>query len=191
MITAIAINHLWKHVQTEDVGVAYIYCNYKTQVDQTATNLAATILKQLIQERPSGFEAVATLYDCHANRRTRPSLEEVLGALRLVVSNYSKVYVVVDALDECIDHDGSRSQLLAALRNLQSEGNLNLMATSRFIPEVMQQFSFAPVLEVRASDSDVKRFVEGQIYRLPRCVQRDDGLQGVIKDGISTAVAGM
>ncbi len=134
---------------------------------------------------------MANLYDRHADRKTRPSLEEILSALQPVVSNYSKVYVVIDALDECLDYDGSRSQLLATLRNLQSRGNLSLMATSRFIPEVVQRFNLSSMLEVRASGSDVKRFVAGQIYRLPRCVQRDNDLQKAIQDGISTAVDGM
>jgi hypothetical protein len=31
MITEITVNYLWKHVQNTDIGVAYIYCNYKTQ----------------------------------------------------------------------------------------------------------------------------------------------------------------
>ncbi len=191
MIAAIAVGHLWEYVQDKDIGVAYIYCNYKTQADQKSANLAATILKQLIQERPSIAESVTVLYDRHAGRRTRPSLEEIQTALRLVVSSYSKVYVVIDALDECLDHDGSRSQLLAILRDLQSKANLSLMATSRFIPEVVQKFSLSPVLRVRASASDVKRFVAGQIYRLPRCVQRDDGLQKAVQDEISMAVDGM
>jgi len=65
------------------------------------------------------------------------------------------------------------------------------MATSRFIPEVVQLFTLSLTLEVRADDSDVKRFITGQIYRLSRCVQRDDELQEAIKDGISTAVDGM
>jgi hypothetical protein len=191
MIAAIAIDHLWKNVQNKDIGVAYIYCNYKTQADQTTTNLAATILKQLIQERPSFAEPVAKLYDRHADRRTRPSLEEILNALQAVVFSYSKVYVVVDALDECLDHDGSRSQLLTALRNLQSKGSISLMATSRFIPEVEQHFNLLPVLEVRADDSDVKRFVAGQVHRLPKCVQRDCELQKAIQYRICTAVDGM
>ena len=189
VIAAIAVDHLWKHVQSKDIGVAYIYCNYKTQADQTAVNLAAAILKQLIQERPSIAEPVANLYNRHADRRTHPLLEEIRNALQIVISNYSKVYVVVDALDECLkDH---RSQLLAMLRDLQSNRNISFMATSRFIPEVVQQFTLSPILEVRADDSDVKRFVAGQIYRLPRCVQRDDELQEAVKDGISTAVDGM
>ena len=189
MIAAITVDHLWKHIQGQDIGVAYIYCNYKTQADQKAANLAATILKQLIQERPSIAEPAISLYDRHADRRTRPSLEEILSALQAVVSSYSKVYVVVDALDECVNHD--RTQLLAMLRNLQSKGNLSFMVTSRFIPEVEQQFSSSPLLAVRADDSDVKRFVAGQMSRLPRCVQRDNELQETIQDGISTAVEGM
>jgi len=132
---------------------------------------------------------VVKLYDRHANRGTRPSLEEIRSALQAVISSYSTVYVVVDALDECLNHD--RSQLLAMLRNLQSKGNLSFMATSRFIPEVMQQFNLSPMLEVRASDFDVKLFVVSQIYLLPEFVHRDSELQTAIQDGISTAVEGM
>lgn len=189
IIAAIVVDRLWKHVQNKDIGVAYIYCNYKSQTDQTAINLAAAILKQLIQERPSIAEPVANLYDRHADRRTRPSLEEILSALRKVVSNYPKVYVVVDALDECLK--GHRSQLLAMLRDLQSNRSLSFMATSCFIPEAMQQFTLSPTLEVRADDSDVRRFVEGQMDLLPRFVQRNGELQKAIQDGISTAVDGM
>jgi AAA domain len=189
MIAAIAVDQLWKYLQNGDIGVAYIYCNYKTQANQTANYLAATLLKKLIQERPSVAEPVGSLYDRHAHRGTRPSLEEILNALQAVVSNYSKVYVVVDALDECLNHD--RTQLLAMLRKLQSKGNLSLMATSRFIPEVVQNFNLSPMLEVRASTPDVKRFVAGQIYLLSGFVQRDSKLQNAIQDGISTAVDGM
>jgi hypothetical protein len=189
MITAIVIDHLWKHVQNKDIGVAYIYCDYKTQVQQTATKLATAILKQLIQERYSMAEPVVNLYDRHVNRGTLPSHEEILSVLQAVVSSYSKVYVVVDALDECLNEDCT--QLLAILRNLQSKGNLSFMATSRFIPEVENEFTSLPRLPIRADGSDVKRFVAGQIHRLPRFVQRDNKLQEAIQDGISTAVKGM
>lgn len=191
MIAAIVVDYLWRHAHTKDIGVAYIYCNYKRIADQRPTDLAATVLKQLVQERPSIPEPVVALHDYHLGRGTRPSFEEILSALQKVVSSHSKVYVVVDALDECLDHDGSRTQLLGMLRSLQSYGNVSLLATSRSIPDVVQQFILSPVLEIRANDSDVKRFVAGQIYRLPRCVQRDDELQEAIQVRISTAVDGM
>lgn len=49
MIEAIAVGYIRKHVQNNDTGVAYIFCNYKKQADQTAVILAAVIPKQLIR----------------------------------------------------------------------------------------------------------------------------------------------
>jgi hypothetical protein len=153
MTAAITVDHLHKTVQTRDIGVAYIYCNYKTHSDQNASSLLAAILKQLVQARPSIAGPVTRLYDHHVDQRTKPSLEEILSALQSVLTNYSSVYVVVDALDECPDKDGTRSQLLAKLWDLQRKMDLHLMATSRFIPDIVQEFNGMPTLEVRAGDA--------------------------------------
>jgi hypothetical protein len=48
-----------------------------------------------------------------------------------------------------------------------------------------------PMLEVRASEEDVRRFVAGQLTRLPNCVQRDEELKHAIQDKIIEAVDGM
>ena len=189
MIAAIAVDHVWKHVQNQAIGVAFVYCNYKSQADQTATNLASAILKQLIQGYVLIPETVRGLYQRHTERRTRPSFEEIQDAIQIVVAEYSKVHVIIDALDECSkDH---RIQLLSMLSSLQSNANISLMATSRFGREVEKHFSCSPLLEIRADDSDVKRFVAGQMNRLPSCVQRDNELQVLIQNGISRAVEGM
>lgn len=65
------------------------------------------------------------------------------------------------------------------------------MVTSRFIPDIVIEFRLIPMLEVRASDADVGQFVGAQMYRLPKCVQRDDELQGFVQDKIVEAVEGM
>ena len=191
MIAAIAVDYLWKTFQKDNIGIAYVYCNYKAQESQTTTDLVAAILKQLVQERPLFGEPVAALHKQHANRRTRPSLNELLTALDSVSSCYSKVYIVLDGLDECSDSDGTRSKLLAKFRSLQINTDISLMATSRFVPKVMQFFEGFPVLEIRAADADVKQFVAGQMNRLPHCVQRNIGLQVEIQYRIVQAVDGM
>jgi Cdc6-like AAA superfamily ATPase len=191
MIVAIAVDHIWKAFQGDNVGVAYIYCNYKRRETQTATDLLAAILKQLVQERPLYGEPVATLHKRHANRRTYPSLDEIRTALNSVLSNYSKAYIIIDALDECTDIDGTPSKLLTILRSLQATTNTSLMATSRFAVRIEQSFQGLPMLEIRASDADVTRFVAGHIHQLPKCVQRDVELQTEIQDGIVLAVNGM
>ena len=171
-------------MQSQDVGVAYIYCNYKIQSDQSTTNLLSAILKQLVQKRPSIADPVTQLYDQHSNSGTRPSLEDILSALNSVLANYLKAYIIVDALDECTDRDGTRSQFLTKLRNLQSTTDLNLMVTSRFIPDTMDRFQDSLLLEVRASDADVKKFVSGQKDIMPQCIQNSDELQSFVQDKI-------
>jgi hypothetical protein len=98
----------------------------------------------------------------------------------------------MDALDECTDQDGTRSQLIEKLRELQMRTNVRLLSTSRFIPEITEKFRLDPMLlEVRASEEDVKRFVAGQIPRLPRCIRRDDELTRAVQSKIVKAIDGM
>jgi hypothetical protein len=195
MMAAMAIDHLSRTILNDTNGVAYIYCSYKMRVVQSTTILLAAILRQLVQAQRSIPEPVLRLHEHHSRRGTRPSLEEIFSTLQSILRNYSSVYLVVDALDECLDKDCTHSQLLARVRDLQKEANLDLMVTSRFIPEIEEEieekFKQATRLEVRASDEDVKRFVMGQIYRLPKCIRRDDELQSLVQDRIVEAADGM
>lgn len=191
MVAAIAIDHLLKSVQSSSHGVAYVYCNYKAREEQDTSRMLAAILKQLVQARPSLVGPVERLHKQHADRGTRPSPDEVFSALQDALAHYSTVHIVVDALDECQDSDGTRRQFLAKLRDLQAGRDVRVMATSRFIPEIVDAFDKALELEVHASKGDVKRFVTGQLYRLPECIRRDPALQEIVEEKIVEAVDGM
>jgi hypothetical protein len=191
MMAAVVIDNLCGAVQSSIVGVAYLYFNYKTQVDQTVAALLSAILKQLIQNRPDIAESVSAIYHKHLAGMTTPSLDEISNTLGAVLSKFSCVFVVIDALDECAKHDGTRTQLLSSLRNLQRDADLRLLFTSRFIPDIVDDFSLAPSIEVRANPADVKNYVASQIFRLPKFVQRNVGLQQLVEDKIVDAVDGM
>jgi hypothetical protein len=68
---------------------------------------------------------------------------------------------------------------------------VRLLFISRFIPEITQKFQSNPILEVRASEEDVRRFIAGQISRLPNCIQRNDELTRAVQNKIVEAVDGM
>ncbi|KAF2186776.1 hypothetical protein K469DRAFT_775866 [Zopfia rhizophila CBS 207.26] len=70
MMAAITIDYLPRTVESNTIGVAYLYCNYKAQADQTTASLIAAILKQLMQAQPPVMEPVARLYEHHASLRT-------------------------------------------------------------------------------------------------------------------------
>lgn len=191
MLAAIAIDHLSQTQASGDTGVTYIFCNYKSEVGINTSYYLAALLKQLVQSRSTLNEPISTLYEQHTRRGTRPSLQEISAALQAVLKSFSAVYIVIDALDECPNNDGTRNQLLTILRSIQRQTDLRLMVTSRFIPDIEAEFKLIPKLEIRASDADVKRFIRGQIHRLPNCIRRDARLQAVVEEKIAEAVDGM
>jgi Cdc6-like AAA superfamily ATPase len=207
MVSAITVDHLHnvrdsslgdvlavKMVNTRHSdlhGVAQIFCNYKTQSEQNTTSLLSAILKQLVQAKPSAAKAANILYERHCDRGTRPSVDEIFATLKTTMMSFWTVYVVIDALDECTDRDRTRSQLLGKLFDLQQDFDVRLMFTSRANTDIVSQFKSSLTLEIRASPADVKRYVRGQINRLPKCVQRDEKLQGEVEDKIGEAVDGM
>lgn len=104
---------------------------------------------------------------------------------------YSRVFFVIDALDECqISHD-CRKRFLPELFSLQAKCGVNIFATSRFIPEITENFKGCISLEIRASDYDVEGYVDGHISSLPSFVGRSSDLQKEVKTEIVKAVDGM
>ena len=183
-MAAIVIDYLCRLTRSDDIGIAYLFCNNRLEADQNATNLLAALLKQLGQNRQNIWAVVTRKYDRHSKRKSRPSLGEIIEAQQSVCSNYTTVYIVVDALDECVDGD----RLIDELLKIQAVMDVRLLFTSRFVPKIMRSH---PVLEVRASKEDMSRFVIGQIPNLSNCIQRDEELKQTVLNKIVEAIDGM
>ncbi|KAF4636667.1 hypothetical protein G7Y89_g1421 [Cudoniella acicularis] len=192
ILTSIVVSDLCNRFRGNGtIGIAYIYCNFRRQDEQKAESLLASLLRQLCQEKPRLVDNVKTLYDRHSDRRTRPLLDEILGFLQSVAVTYLRVFILVDALDECQISDGCRQRFLSGLFNLQSKCGVNLFATSRSISSIEEEFEGDIMLEIRASEEDVRRYLDGHMFQLPRFVVRSVELQEEIKTGIVKAVDGM
>jgi hypothetical protein len=85
----------------EDVALAYVYCDFRRYHEQKAEDLLSSLLKQLSQGRSSLPDPVRSLYDEHRRNRTRPSVSDISTNLQSVAAMYSRVFIVIDALDEC------------------------------------------------------------------------------------------
>jgi Cdc6-like AAA superfamily ATPase len=193
IIASIVVDDLYAKFQNDaSVGLAYIYCNFRRQQEQKPNDLLASLLKQLVQEQPFIPENVKSLYERHKDKRTRPSLDEISKALHSIVAGYSRVFIIVDALDECQGSNGDRKRFLAELFDLQARTGASLLTTSRFIPEIVKEFEERSVqLEVRASDDDLQRYLDGHMTKLPSFVSRNADLQNEVKIAIINAVDGM
>ncbi|KAK6356022.1 hypothetical protein TWF718_000395 [Orbilia javanica] len=164
-LTSIVIDHLLQFDSYSAIGVAYIYFDYKWTYEQTIYNLLASLLKQLAHRQRPFPEHVKRMYDRHESNKTWPPTNDIIEALRTVATAYSRVFVVVDALDECQVSDYCRNNFLSAIFELYTECGINIFATSRNIEEIVERFKLqgSTVLEIRAHAEDLRSYLDHQI----------------------------
>jgi hypothetical protein len=101
ILTSLVVHYLHRKFGNDPtIGIAYIYCNFRLQHEQKCSDLIVNLLKQLVQEQHSIPESVKKLYKLHKHK-TRPLPGEFLRALYQVTAAYSRVFFIIDALDEC------------------------------------------------------------------------------------------
>ena len=192
ILAAITINNLTMRFRSEaDIGIAYLYCNFRRQDEQKADDLLASLLKQLSQERASLPDSVKALYKKHKNGRTRPSFNEISQTFQSITAMFSRVFIIIDALDECQTTDSCQTRLLTEIFLAQAKSRVNIFVTSRFLSKVTERFKGSILLEIRASEGDIRRYLDGYMFRLPAFVGRSPDLQEEIKTGIVLLVQGM
>jgi hypothetical protein len=76
------------------------------------------------------------------------------------IGRFSKTFIIIDALDEYTEPDGAKDTLLNELRKLHP--NVRLLVTSRNMCPSAWAFKIE-LLEIRASDEDVGRYVKHRI----------------------------
>ncbi|KAF3318822.1 hypothetical protein TWF173_005234 [Orbilia oligospora] len=191
-LASIVVDHLFRLFNnTPEVGIAYIYFNYKRQDQQTIYNVLASILKQLAHRQCPVLTMVKTLYDQHRANKTKPSVGDITKALQFATTKYSRVFIIIDALDECQTSDYCRGNFLSEIFRLYTQCGINIFATSRHIQEIIAQFDLegGKTLEIRAHEEDIRSYLDDQIKQSRRPILLDNC--EVIKSEIARIVDGM
>lgn len=131
MLSSILVNYLQERFeQTPNTRVICLYLNDKESKIQTSEALFGSLLKQLIQLgcSPATFSDLRIEHEKVKRRGAglaRPGKQMINKVLKTELAAYERVYLVVDAFDEC----EFREQLLYDILKLKS--NLSLLITSR------------------------------------------------------------
>jgi hypothetical protein len=139
---------------------------------------------------------VKNLYDHHSIKGTRSSFNEIVSALHFTAQLYSRVFIIVDALDEYhISNNEGQKKVLSEIFSLRDQVQINFFATSRFVSEIISQFKGCMSKEIRAQDEDILNYVDGRIPQLLRSriskYPEYSDLQNTIRRNMVKAVDGM
>ncbi|KAJ7674252.1 ankyrin repeat-containing domain protein [Mycena rosella] len=186
VLVSIVVDNLRKELADDVIGVAVIYLNHKETDAHSPSKLLASLWRQLVFRKPIWL-TVHQLYEKHHEPRTRPSLDEDQVVLRSIIEEYSKVFILVDALDEYPQRD-ILLQLLSTLGP-----SVNLLVTSR--PHIaIDHITLFETLEIRAREFDIRKYLEEQILKSPRLskhIQASPDLREVIEAKIVQRSDGM
>lgn len=108
-------------------------------------NLLAGQWRQLVHDKDNMSDDVKALYKEHADQETRPTLDNITEVLAEEIRRHEKVYVVVDALDEC--SESSRLELLGKIQKMQPTSRV--LVTSRLYDSIARQFDESQGLKLR------------------------------------------
>ncbi|KAM3502736.1 hypothetical protein MY10362_004646 [Beauveria mimosiformis] len=188
ILASIAISDLFHRFErVKDVGIAYIYCNFQSQEKQKIDHLLASLLRQLAQRWPYLPQEVKFLYDNHKVKQTKPSVDEISNALQSVARLYSRVFIVIDALDEC--ETECRSTFLSQMFSLQAGTTANILATSRPIRTIEKDFKGrSDMVKISARDEDVERCLDNDMKTLPLLGKDNEGLSEKSKQDLRTKI---
>lgn len=166
---------------TFDAALAFIYCDHNQQSEQTQVALLSSLLQQLLQQDTTGTlpPEISSLHSLHQKYGTRPTLAQIEDNLRQLVSRLTRLYVVIDALDELSANEEQALQFVSAVRELGPQ--VKVLCASR--PSTTFQAYFegpdTASLVVSARDHDIRTFLEAQLqqqHKLQRHIRADPAL---------------
>ncbi|KAJ6451155.1 ankyrin repeat-containing domain protein [Mycena sanguinolenta] len=194
VLASIVVDYLRAKGNGGNSAAACLYLNHKELQTQTLENLFAGLWRQLVVKKPiPGGSLVRKLYKDYLDMGTRPRTSDIYDALRSVVAQCSRVYLVIDALDEYPERE--RRDLLKHIAVLGPTVGLIFTSRPNIHPGSLLSSGRKYIhLEVRGSSQDIRVYLAQQILDFPRLslyVKKSPELQDKIITKIELAADGM
>jgi hypothetical protein len=168
ILSSTVIEHLLRHCYDDTRMVtAYFYFDFNDTQKQNAELMLCSLLCQLLQRSVMIPKGVDALFSSCENGKRRPSLHALLEVTRQATQEFTQVYIVLDALDEC----ARRSELMDMLETVAGWrlDNLHLLMTSRKERDIETSLESyvgeenAVCLQKDVVDQDIQRYVQQRL----------------------------
>jgi hypothetical protein len=146
----------------------HFFCDYADQKTLYAVEIFGSLAKQLLsafKRIPEEMEKM--IRNAYGDDTLIPDASTVLEILLAAVKLFSRVYIVLDGVDECRGED--RLEVIAAIRTMSSadpeKSALRLFVSSRGDVDIERALEYSIHLQVNAENisPDIKSFIAGII----------------------------
>ena len=196
ILASTVIEWLREHKQSNTVGLAYFYCDYKDKQKQSPTRIIQHFTIDTWSRNDEVFERVQTFFErqLKENPAYTPEFDELLTNFsHFLGDSFEEIYIVVDALDESED----RECVAYALRTISETCPYsNIFVTSRHEIDIARTFEGLPNTTIEATDvaDDIELYVKAEVaakIKARKLKLRDPALADVICDTLIEGAHGM
>jgi ankyrin repeat domain-containing protein 50 len=132
------------------IGIAYFYLSYADTSKQSTIGLMKSLLLQLFCQSSSN-----ALSDLYTNYSSGGPPEYALSlTLKIIISSYTDVYIIIDALDESPKGE-HRDAVCKAINEMRKWSSIHLLATSRDEPDIREALKVPSHQDVTIQNDDV------------------------------------
>ncbi|XDG08801.1 hypothetical protein ABKA04_008416 [Annulohypoxylon sp. FPYF3050] len=157
------------------VGIAFVYCSVAEKGQQTAMKFISSIARQLVElpsHGPNPLMEIATKFERDFYSQGRiPGLRDYKVFIQKIVGHLDQAFIIVDALDECIDYDVNHNPVCGALITTLTDLNARLLFTSRNVGALNDLRKGAASrhisiqeIEISPLHGDIKKYIHNRIY---------------------------
>lgn len=150
-----------QHHDTTAIGC--IYFDYTKKSSRNLNDVFKSLLSQLLLSQKSSIqipEAIRESYKANIISGTSLSLEDVLSWINLEIRKCTRVFILVDALDECSE-GLVRSRFFKEILSLLPQ--TNLLVTSRLPDTIARKFDDFARLDIEAKTEDLNHYLTSRI----------------------------
>jgi len=184
------IQHTNAHPTT---GVSYFYFDFNDSYKQSSRNAIRSLLFQFAVQIPDCLQDLKQLHQNCKNGHEQPAEDEIRSLLRDTIAHTEQKYIILDALDECMD----REDLLIFLRKLvkSKQTGLHILVTSRGERDIEEQLRAIAdhVVNIQSAvvDEDIRVYIRDQLTNDKSLKEWPPSVQDVITTELMAKAAGM
>lgn len=176
----------------------YFFFSFQDIEKQSLDKAVRSLITQLYRTTANVRSDVDLLYASHQDGCRQPHSEALLSLLQTLLRKSNDVWLVLDALDEHEDGNGSRAkELLPWIRSLrQGVPNAHVLVTSRPEPDIKsatEKWASCPEMIPLGKDAvaeDIDGYIRSMVLKMERWRFRPD-VQEMITTVLSSKADGM
>lgn len=153
----------------DGTAIAFHYCQFSNSASLSSERMIAAVISQTLQSNSNTEdlpEYLLKLFSKYSSRKALPNLEELNQLFAGVCQDISKLFLIIDGLDELIERKGAIEflQRLLCIHDI----TFKVFVASRPEVDLENAFEFYSAIELTPSDiaGDMERYVRGRVNEL-------------------------